>query len=278
MQRRSMRLGFTRTEFLVVIAVVSLLIAVLLPVIQHTREEARRSRSRNNLKSISLALHNYFDTYEVLCPDGVFDDEGDGLNDWTSSLVPYMDANSWYSSAQPGTRRWDDPEQFGYFMLLSESNESSYYTNPTLGPMKQSDGLALNAYSANSWLLYRNSSVSINDERIQNHGTGQILIVADAYGDFAPFGYPTNWRDVTMGHRQSHGFGCPGREITQAVILDGSVRDISVDISQELWRQLAGPVEIRPETAHVMRSWEPYRYPHASFVKRKWIPKGGVRD
>jgi type II secretory pathway pseudopilin PulG len=278
MQRRSIRLGFTRTELLVVIAIVSLLIAVLFPVVQHARENACRSRSRNHLKSISLAFHNYSETYRVLCPGGVFDLEGAGRCDWTSSLKPFMEADSWYHSAEPGERRWDDPGQFGYFMLLSENCESSYYTNPTLGPMKQQDGLALNAYSANSWLLYRNSSVSINDERILNHGTGHVLIVADAYGDYAPIGYPMNWRDVTVGHRQTHGFGCPAREITQAVILDGSVRDIGVDISQDLWRQLAGPVEIRPETAHVTRSWEPYRYPHTSFVKRKWIQKGGDRE
>ena len=83
---------------------------------------------------------------------------------------------------------------------------------------------------------------------------------------------------IAIRHRQPRGFGCSVREITQAVILDGSVRDIGVGISQNLWRQLAGPVEIRPETALVTRSWAPYRYPHASFVKRKLIPKGGVRE
>ena len=120
--------------------------------------------------------------------------------------------------------------------------------------------------------------MSIDDEQIQKHGTHQTLLVADAYGDYAPIGYPTNWRDVTVGHQQTHGFGCPAREITQAVMLDGAVREIDKDIDPNLWRQLAGPVEIRPETAHVTRSWEPYRYPHTSFVKRKRIQKGGDRE
>ena len=242
---------------------------MLLPVAFQTREAARRSHNRNNLKQVGLAMLNYVETYNVLCPGGVFDNEGFGRSDWTSALVPFMESSTWYSFAQPGERRWDDPEQFGYFMLLSENSESSYYTNQTLGPMKQQDGLALNAYSANSWLLYRNSSVSIADERIKNHGIGQTLLVADAYGDYAPFGYPTNWRDVTVGHRKPHGFGCPAREITQALILDGTVRDISEEIDPALWKQLAGPVEIQPEIAKVSRSWEPYRYPHVSYVKRK---------
>ncbi len=278
MQRQSVRFGFTRIELIVVIAVVSLLIAMLLPAVYRTRETAHRSQSRNSLKNIGLACHNYSSTYQVLCSGGVFDHEGYGRCDWTSSFVPYMEASSWYQSAQPGERRWDDPEQFGYFMLLSEPNDYFAYTNPTLGPMRQPDGLLLNAYSANSWLLYRNSSVSIDDERIKKHGTSQTLLVADAHGDFAPIGYPTNWRDVTVGHRQTHGFGCPAREITQALMLNGTVRDISQDIDPNLWKQLAGPVEIQPEPSKVRRSWAPYRYPHASFVKREWIQKGRVRE
>ena len=124
MQRRSIRLGFTRTELLVVIAIVSLLIAVLFPVVQHARENACRSRSRNHLKSISLAFHNYSETYRVLCPGGVFDLEGAGRCDWTSSLKPFMEADSWYHSAEPGERRWDDPG----------SSDTSCYSRKTVNP------------------------------------------------------------------------------------------------------------------------------------------------
>ena len=246
---------------------------MLLPAVYHARESARRSQSRNNLKNIALAVHNYLDTYQVLCPGGVFDDEGRGRNDWTSSIYPYLEASSWYNSAQPGQRVWDDPEQFGYFMLLSDHCESLYTTNPTLGPLKQPGGLALNAYSANAWLFHRNSSASPNDDRIQRYGSSQILLVADAHGDYAPIGYPTNWRDVTSGHRQPHGFGCPARKITQAALLDGAVREVSLHIDPTLWTRFAGPPEIRPETDKLARSWEPYRYPHPSFVKRHFVPK-----
>lgn len=268
------RLGFSKTELLVVLAIVGLLIAMLLPAVYHARESARRSQSRNNLKHFALAIHNYVDTYQVLCPGGVFDDEGRGRNDWTSSIYPYLEASSWYNSAQPGQRLWDDPEQFGYFMLLSDHCESLDTTNPTLGPLKQADGLALNTYSANAWLFHRNSSVSPSDERIQRYGSSEILLIADAHGDYAPIGYPTNWRDVTTGHRQPQGFGCPAREITQAALLDGAVREVSLHIDPTLWTRFAGPPEIRPEVNNVTRSWEPYHYPHPSFVKRRFVPKG----
>jgi len=94
------RQGFTLTELLVVIAVITVLIAVLLPAVQQAREAARYVTCRNNLKQVGLALHNYDTINRVLPPSstsqidlGVWSPIPTQyhLHSWASLILPYLE-------------------------------------------------------------------------------------------------------------------------------------------------------------------------------------------
>ena len=120
--------AFTLVELLVVIAIIGMLIALLLPAVQAAREAARRMQCSNNMKQITLAMHNMHDTHEMLpsqFAQGVFGYErlmaGTPANQWTLppseggiarwsylvALLPFCEQQSIYATL--GANRFYDP-------------------------------------------------------------------------------------------------------------------------------------------------------------------------
>jgi prepilin-type N-terminal cleavage/methylation domain-containing protein len=96
--------GFTLVELLVVIAIIGLLVGLLLPAVQAAREAARRMQCANNLKQLSLAIHNHDSAHRVfpvnqIGPGAVTGQTvGSGYYSWLVRILPYIEQSPLYES------------------------------------------------------------------------------------------------------------------------------------------------------------------------------------
>jgi prepilin-type N-terminal cleavage/methylation domain-containing protein/prepilin-type processing-associated H-X9-DG protein len=103
------RQGFSLIEVLVAVFVIGILIALLLPASQSSREAARRLACQNNLKQIGLALHSYHDVHRAFAPGYsprfVEPDNRWGSRHstyaWGTTLLPQLEQGALYSQIDP---------------------------------------------------------------------------------------------------------------------------------------------------------------------------------
>lgn len=97
-----MRRGFTPLQLLVTLAVISALLALLIPAIQQARVAARQTQCRQHLRQIGLALHGYHETEGCLPPLTTPAEGSEHHWDWRgfgphARLLPYLDQAALYA-------------------------------------------------------------------------------------------------------------------------------------------------------------------------------------
>ncbi|MEM6980218.1 MAG: DUF1559 domain-containing protein [Planctomycetota bacterium] len=123
--RRTSRSGMTLVELLVVIAIIGILVGLLMPAVQQSREASRRITCNNRIRQLALALQLHESTYRVLPAGTLTRDDGTDLNDvldlhsfgWGAQILPYVEQSTIYEFLQTHsnrlkTPRWWDPDDF----------------------------------------------------------------------------------------------------------------------------------------------------------------------
>ena len=184
----SMCRGFTLVELLVVIAIIGVLVALLLPAVQASREAARRSSCANNVRQLIIALHDYEHAKEHF-PAGSTNPTGPIKN------LPQGDHMSWIARilpdlGEPARFRQIDFTVGAYHKLNNPMRQTSI---PTLiCPSWAGDDGPISCYAGvhhdkeapidvdNNGVLFLNSKITFDDLK---DGSAYTLFVGEKNTD-----------------------------------------------------------------------------------------------
>ena len=114
--------GFSLVELLVVIAIIGILISLLLPAVQATREAARRIRCVNHLRQVALAALNYENALGLLPPCGltepqpltyfdVYEQRSGRQLSWATIILPFMEEQPLYDAFDFRRSIFEQPQE-----------------------------------------------------------------------------------------------------------------------------------------------------------------------
>lgn len=236
--------------FFVMVVVGAVLLALLLPAVQQARAAARRTQSKNNLKLIALALHNYADTYQSF-PTGTYPNEKlkpEERLSWQAAILPDIEQSNLQQSIN-FEEAWDDESN-----RIAAGTRLPVYMNPghtaaSVGAAEThyvgiaglgKDAPTLPADSNRAGVFAYNRTTRFSDI---TDGTSNTMMISEASGQFGSWiaGGSATIRPLTKKPyiNGPDGIGGPFTGGCFVGLADGSVRFVSENIDPVIFERLS---------------------------------------
>ncbi len=237
-----------RLQALVLVVCCILLLALAMPNIEMGRQAARQMQSKNNLKQLGLAFHNYLATHKRFPLGADFDDLGP-KHGWFTRLMPYIEASSLYNRINMDVA-WEHP--FNSYLF---QRQYGCVLNPQIDWRATAEGYGLLHYFGNPSIVHRNSQVKQDD---LTSGLSNSWLVSEIGEGFQPWGYPFNWRSLSQTVASQSREPTLWKEAIQICRADGSVTLLSFRTDARVIERLdrAPPVATAEQTIIPPRVFE----------------------
>lgn len=229
------------------VGTVAVVAALLLPAVQQARTAARRTQSKNNLKQLLLAMHNYHDAYGNF-PVGTVKESAEEVDDrlsWIVSLLPFAEQAALYEQIdqKSGWKSEANVDWTGFNIQMlrnpAEANALEGATHYVGMAGIGEDAANLKVDDPGAGVFGYNRQTRLRDIK---DGTSNTIAIMEASNDFGPWaqGGRSTIRSLTEEPyiNGPDGIGSPWVGGVQGALSDGSVRFISENIDPEVFKAL----------------------------------------
>src|SRR5262245_22562282 len=212
------RKAFTLVELLVVIAIIGILVSLLLPAIQSSRESARRATCTNQMRQLVMAVLDYEMAHEHI-PAGTINPSGPIRNlptgqhiSWIAQILPYIEETALYDNLDLSLSAYspknDRARQTTIRLLICPSNPSGELPYTSYAGCHNDKEAPID--TDNMGVLFLNSHITRDDLK---DGAAYTLFLGEKEVD----DYDLGWLSGTRGTLRNTGWPLNDKRIGVSV-------------------------------------------------------------